>query len=394
MAAYVTVCVVLTDPRLVLAVLLFDVALAEWLAAKTALRHLGPALLVILIAALQVNLGLLPVANATYSGVFAHGAPLAIFLLLLGVHLASVLRAGLPLVGLFVIGSLGTTLGITLGWWAAGGVEAFGERAPALAGMFVGTYTGGSVNFNAVALEYGVANNGNEYIGATVVDNIATVLWMAATLLLPRTLARFWPTRTPAQAQLEHTSAEALTQDEESSTPYELAALLGLGLVAVWGSGYLSAAWGVPSMILLTTIALGLAQVPALRRLRGSRMLGLLVVQLFLAVIGTLCDLEALGRIGGLAKSLSIMVLIGVSVHALVTLIAARLLRLDLHLVSIASQANIGGGTTAMALARSFGRADLVLPAILIGALGTALGNYLGIGTAELLASLNASEPG
>jgi len=117
-------------------------------------------------------------------------------------------------------------------------------------------------------------------------------------------------------------------------------------------------------------------------------------VQLFLAVIGTLCDLEALGRIGGLAKSLSIMVLIGVSVHALVTLIAARLLRLDLHLVSIASQANIGGGTTAMALARSFGRADLVLPAILIGALGTALGNYLGIGTAELLASLNASEPG
>ena len=124
---------------------------------------------------------------------------------------------------------------------------------------------------------------------------------------------------------------------------------------------------------------------PLLRRLRGARILGLLVVQLFLAVIGTLCDLSALGAVRELAGSLALMVLIGVSVHAALSLLGARLLRLDLHAVSIASQANIGGGTTAMALARSFGRADLVLPAILIGSLGTALGNYLGIAVAELL---------
>jgi len=47
-------------------------------------------------------------------------------------------------------------------------------------------------------------------------------------------------------------------------------------------------------------------------------------------------------------------------------------------MVAIASQANIGGGTSAIALAESFERKELILPAILVGTLGNALGTYLG----------------
>jgi uncharacterized membrane protein len=54
-------------------------------------------------------------------------------------------------------------------------------------------------------------------------------------------------------------------------------------------------------------------------------------------------------------------------------------------MAAIASQANIGGGTTAMALAKNFGRNELILPAILIGSLGNALGTYLGFMVAGLL---------
>ena len=46
----------------------------------------------------------------------------------------------------------------------------------------------------------------------------------------------------------------------------------------------------------------------------------------------------------------------------------------------------IGGSTSALALARSLGRGDLALPGILVGALGNALGTYLGFLTAALLA--------
>ena len=64
--------------------------------------------------------------------------------------------------------------------------------------------------------------------------------------------------------------------------------------------------------------------------------------------------------------------------HGLVTFAAARAMKIDLDLAAVVSQANVGGGTSALALARSLGRSDLVLPAVLLGSLGNALGTFLG----------------
>jgi uncharacterized membrane protein len=47
-------------------------------------------------------------------------------------------------------------------------------------------------------------------------------------------------------------------------------------------------------------------------------------------------------------------------------------------MIAIVSQANIGGSATAIALAETFDRKDLLLPAVLVGTLGAALGSYLG----------------
>jgi uncharacterized membrane protein len=76
-----------------------------------------------------------------------------------------------------------------------GGAGSLGPFADALAGMFTGTYTGGSVNFNAVALAYRVVAEGPLYAAAAAVDNAATTVWMAATVALPRLLAPLWPAR-------------------------------------------------------------------------------------------------------------------------------------------------------------------------------------------------------
>jgi uncharacterized membrane protein len=54
-------------------------------------------------------------------------------------------------------------------------------------------------------------------------------------------------------------------------------------------------------------------------------------------------------------------------------------------MIAIVSQANIGGGTTAIALAETFGRKELIVPAILVGTLGNALGTYLGFLVVYLL---------
>ena len=54
-------------------------------------------------------------------------------------------------------------------------------------------------------------------------------------------------------------------------------------------------------------------------------------------------------------------------------------------MIAIASQANVGGGTTAMALAQSMDRKELIVPSILIGSLGSAIGTYIGFSVAGFL---------
>src|SRR5690606_21077368 len=88
------------------------------------------------------------------------------------------------------IGSLGTILGVLAGMYLVDGSAHFGELYPAIGGMFTGTYTGGSVNFNAVAIHYKVMDDGILYAGMTAVDNIVTALWMVVTLLVPTLIRR------------------------------------------------------------------------------------------------------------------------------------------------------------------------------------------------------------
>ena len=85
------------------------------------------------------------------------------------------------------------------------------------------------------------------------------------------------------------------------------------------------------------------------------------------------------------SSSAPVFVTVLVVVHAVVVFGAARVLRIDPDVAAVASQANIGGGTSALALARSLGRGDLELPAILVGAVGTALGTYVGFAVAAAL---------
>lgn len=383
----------MANPIFLLAVLGLNVALSEWLVRRTALRHLGSALLVIVLTALAANSGLIPTYSediAVYAGTFEYLAPLAIFLLLLQVNLRRVLQAGLPMLLLFAIGAVGTVTGVLAGMWAVGGSEAFGEHHFALGGMFVGTYTGGSINFNAVALEYGVVKNGLLYAGAAAVDSAMTTVWMAVTVFVPRFLARLEPRRELGE-DVGVTAQVPQEDDTETVNPLDLALLLALGAAAVWlsleASAWLEARFevAVPSILILTTFALGLAQLPLIQRLRGARLCGWLAVMLFLAVIGALCDLGALGEIGALGRSLMVFVVVVVLVHGVIVFGSARLLGFDSAMAAVASQANIGGSTSALALARSLDRGDLVLPGILIGALGNGAGTYLGFATAAWL---------
>ncbi len=383
------------DPLLILVVLFGLIVLTEILVRKTFCRHFGTALLVIIITAIAANLRIIP-TNATdapvYDVIFVYVAPIGIFFLLLEVNLRDILKAGIPMLIVFLSGSLGIFLGAVIAMFLVNGSENIGELYNVIGGMFVGTYTGGSINFNAVALEHRMMDNATLYAGTTAVDSIITSFWMILTLSLPKILLKFYP-KEARKEESQYVDIEDISPESDESeriSPFNLAILLSMGILTLWLSEVLAqgfAQWGIniPSILILTTLALAIAQIPATRKLPGKRVLGVFALYLFLSVIGAYCDLAALVRIGGLGVTLLIFASILVIIHGLITVGVGYIFKIDPDTVAIASQANIGGSTSAFALAKSFKRNDLILPAILAGALGNGLGTYLGFLTVGIL---------
>ncbi|MGB5507997.1 DUF819 domain-containing protein [Robiginitalea sp.] len=378
----------------VLSIVLF---LSEWASRKPRLKAFGIALLVLVLGAVFSNVGLLPSrANPTYDFIFEYVAPASLFLMLLDVNLTQLKKTGLPILILFLLGSLGTVLGVFIATLVIKDGPLFEGLYPALAGMLAGTYTGGSINFNAVALHYRVMDQGLVYTSAVAADNVVTTLWFFVTIAVPVFLGRWFPLKklktrnadtgdSPEEGQIEIVEDDSARLNIQSLSLWIGLSALGLLGTALLTDFFKTKGWNIPGMIIITTLALLLAQIPVIHRQKGNMFLGSWGVYLFLAVVGAFCDFSALGEAGALAILLLGFIGITMLGHGLIVFIGCYLLKYDWDMAAIASQANIGGGTTAMALAKNFGRNELILPSILIGSLGNALGTYLGFMVAGLL---------
>ncbi|TQV74149.1 DUF819 family protein [Aliikangiella marina] len=373
----------------VAAVLGLIILLAEKLALTRYGKPLGTALIAIILGALLANIGVIPSASNSiplYGHIFHYIAPISIFFLTLGVNLKKIKSAGIPMLILFALGSVATVIGVFVAMFIISPESVLGEVAPAIAGMIAGTYTGGSVNFNAIALHYKVNESGVLFAGTVAADNVMTTLWILITLAIPKIMQPFWPSKKLTGSDKKSIAASHQTTHQETTNLSSLMVLIPTALVALLLSEYVSSLWPViPSILVITTIGLALAQTKYFHELPGSHLLGLYLVYLFLAVIGAFCEFAAINNLEEIGFTLLLFVACVVLIHGLVVIFVGKLLVNDWQMIAIASQANIGGGTTAMALAETFGRKELIVPAILIGTIGNAAGTYLGFMVVGLL---------
>jgi len=110
--------------------------------------------------------------------------------------------------------------------------------------------------------------------------------------------------------------------------------------------------------------------------------LGIFLMYMFLAVIGASSNiLELFTAIPGILAFAAITLL----VHLIISLAGAKLFKISLKEVMIASCANAGGPSVSAPMAVSFGMKKAVTPAILIGLLGYVIGTFLGVGVGLFL---------
>jgi uncharacterized membrane protein len=232
-----------------------------------------------------------------------------------------------------------------------------------------------------VALEFDFQERGILYAGTIAVDNVITTIWIIVTLSFPAILRTFWKDK-----KVQTATPTLAAEDKEHLNFHSLIWLLFLGIFAYYISELITNFFPqIPSILTLSTIGILLAQTRFVQGLKGNHFLGLYLVYIFLAVIGAYCEISSVIELKEVGLTLLIFASIAVFLHGILVILLGSFIYRDWEMISIVSQANIGGGTTAIALAETFDRNELILPAILVGTLGNALGTYLGFLVVYLL---------
>ena len=370
------------DNHIAIMAALFVIAGLGFLGEKTRLgAQLTGAVIVILGAITAANLGLIPHAAPAYGFIFTYVVPLLIPLFLFQADLRRIFFATTRTTLAFLLASAGTVAGVTLAVLALD-LSSLGaaaelpaeQREAAIAGLFASTYIGGAVNYAALGEITGLRQDASFFSAATATDNLYSAVYLALLALLPTQawLVRSFPAHDLAQG-LSGTGPVAPV------TAMSLTLAVAVALVIVSLGDGLATVLDAPDWryVIITGLTLGLATlVPGLAtKLAGSFELGVALSFVFFAAIAAGADIVAMIEV---APMLTLMVLILLSVHALVTFVIGRLCQLSLPELITASNAAILGATTAPALAAAKGWRNLVMPGVLVGVFGYALGTFIG----------------
>ena len=374
------------------------VALAFWVDRRfRVFAFFGTAILVITGAALLVNARIIPPSvpvgdqtsiNPFYAFAADYAVPLAIVLLLATADLRSLRRLGRSAIVAWTLAATGTLLGTAVAVVLLSG--AIGPESWKLGGMYAASYIGGGVNYTAV----GEAVDASDTLFATgaAADTIMTNVWMVATALIPVLFLRFYRSIYGG----EHTSREdeagesAEFWQPRGVSMYDVAYLAAVVFAVVAVAEVISTfvtglvGFEIPIELWYTSLALLVAFTPA-NRLSGGEEIGNFLLHLFFAVLGAGTVLSTLVGDGPV---FFLFLVILVLIHAAVVFGGGRLAKVEIETLAVASQATVGGPSTALALAISKRWSPLVTTSVLLGVLGYATGNYIGVGVAYLIRTL------
>lgn len=396
-----------------LGVMCVSVALAIFLEQKYQwAAKVSGSVIALILAMVMANIGVLPIQSVLYDDiVWGVIVPMGIPLLLLQCNLKKIWREAGKMLTVFLIGAVGTIAGALLAYFVLrGAYAATGGQVKdlaAVASMMTGSYIGGSVNFSAMAMQHGLKGT-PVAAAATVADNLLMAIYFF--VLIAFAGMRFFRSRFshPHIDEVEKGSAsreEARTQaaafwSRKDISLKDVAMNIAFAVVVVWVSNLIAGLFspfavdGVVSSfqeglldfvgkflgsqyVWITTLSVIAATFfsGSVEKLHGSQEIGTYLIYLFLFVIGVPANIYTVLTEAPLFLVLTFLMVV---VNMLFCFIGARLLKFDLEDAIIASNANIGGPTTAAGMAVSQGWSRLVGPAMLVGVLGYVIGNYAG----------------
>ena len=267
--------------------------------------------------------------------------------------------------------------------------------SPAIAGMAVGVYTGGTPNLAAIKMMLGVEEG--TYVMMNTFDMLVSFIYLtfllAAGIRLARKILPFKGIAGDAPAE-DRSSAMSRSESEMYrgifSRRHFGGVLKACGLaVAITGialgvSFLVTGGINMIALILtLTTLSIAASFIPAVRSWEKSYDCGMYLVLIFSLVVASMVDIRALA----LREGVWLLVFIAVVIFGslLLQILLSRLLKVDADTAVITSVAMINSPLFVPMIAEAMKNRKVILTGISIGIIGYAAGNYIGVLIASLL---------
>ena len=389
------------DTWMLLAIMCASVALAMYLEqTKKWAANISGSIIVLVIALVLVNLRVIPTAASVFDDmVWGYAVPMAIPLLLLKTNIKRIWTETHRLLAIFLIGSVGTICGVLAAYML---LSPFVPSLAQAAAMMTGSYIGGGVNFTALADAFHADSSLTS--ATTVADNLNMAIYFLVLIAFARNafLRRHYPHPYSDQAGGDKETTQAASywkqkpislRDIAIDLAYTVLVVtisraLGRWCLAMipqggWFLSMLRTFFG-SQYIWITTISMLFATFcsPQAERMSGAEEIGTYLIYLFFFAIGVPASIGAILRS---APLMLLFCLIIVLVNMLFCLIGGKLIGSSLEEILLASNANIGGPTTAAGMAISQGWTKLITPCMLVGTFGYVIGTYTGVIVGTLL---------
>lgn len=353
--------------------------------------------IIALIGALALsNLKIIPTESPVYDNVWSYVVPLAITLLLYQCNIKKIWKESGKLLIIYLLSAVGTMIGAVVGFkLLAGKIPYLAE----VAAMMTGSYIGGGANFAAMSAAFDTP--GDVVSAAVVSDNLLMALYFFVLIAIPS--MKFFRKHF-LHPYVDEFEKQEVKEGETAASSYwsrkdislkDIALSIGSAFVIVAVStsiaNFLSSV--IPTSnaflsllntllgnqyLIITTVTMICASVFSdfFSNLGGAQEIGTYLIYIFFVVIGVPASIQSIIMNSPLLLVFCFVVVI---INMIVTFICAKIFKFNLEDAILASNACIGGPTTAAAMAVSKGWTKLIAPIMLIGTLGYVIGNYCGI---------------
>jgi uncharacterized membrane protein len=343
------------------------------------LRWVGAMTICYLSGLLIGNVPGIPIPNELLNTVTEVSVSLAIPAMLFTAHPRQLLSSGRQTLMAFGFASLSAALGAIAAYFLAGHRI---ENSAEVSGMLASVYIGGTPNMSAVGV-------------ALDVDHELFLVLNSADILLSGIYFAFLLTIGPALLRLilPHTSSHTETATEQEWNPEHKPSIKDLLKTMLLSVLLLAAAGGlcflifnklvVPVFILLlTAFSLAAAGTKRVQHIRGTYNIAHYLLLIFALSIGSQANFSTLLT---LTASVLPYCTIVISVTLLLHYTFCKLAGLDRNITIVASTAAVFGPPFVGPVAERLKAPHLILSGMLLGMLGYAIGNFVGIGLARLL---------